>query len=310
MKQLNCLLLVVFFIAFNTNIWSQTEKNVKVKTDYGNLYGSLIHSGSKRNNPVVLIIPGSGPTDRNGNSQISQTNSYKLLAQGLAEEGISSLRYDKLLVGESKGKISEEDLRFQHNVEFATAWINYLTTKGYNNIVVLGHSEGSLIGMLAAQKSVVSKYISLAGTGRPIDEVLIDQLSGQPHTIQPEIKRLFKQLKQGKQVEDISPELAGLFRPSVQPYLISWMKYSPKVEIGVLDIPILVIHGSTDIQVSEKDAHMQQGGNSQAELIIIEGMNHILKTAPEDKAENTKTYFNPKLPLHPELVPVIVGFVR
>ncbi|PWH86852.1 alpha/beta hydrolase [Brumimicrobium oceani] len=310
MKQLNCLVLVVLFISISTNSWTQTEKKVKVKTEYGNLYGSLIHSGSKKNSPVVLIIPGSGPTDRNGNSQISQTNSYKLLAEGLAEKGISSLRYDKLLVGESKGKISEEDLLFEHNVDFATAWLNFLTTKGYQNIVVLGHSEGSLIGILAAQKNVIAKFISLAGTGRSIDEVLTDQLSGQSHPLQPEIKRLFKQLKQGKKVEKVSPELAGLFRPSVQPYLISWMKYSPKVEIGVLDIPILIIHGSTDIQVSERDAHMQQGGNAQAELVIIEGMNHILKVAPEDLEENTKTYYNPKLPLHPELIPAIVKFIE
>jgi hypothetical protein len=310
MKHLKWATLVVLFFTISTNSWSQSEKNVKVKTKYGKLYGNLITCDNKKNAPVVLIIPGSGPTDRNGNSVLLQTNSYKMLAEGLAKEGISSLRYDKLLVGESKGNITESEFRFDHNVEFAMAWIDFLTSKGFKNIVVLGHSEGSLIGMLAAQRKVVSKFISLAGTGRSADVVLIEQLSGQSSTIQAEVKRLFKHLKRGEQVEKLSPDLAALFRPSAQPYLISWIKYNPKVEIGNLEIPVLIVHGSTDIQVSEVDANMQKGGNFGSELVIIEGMNHILKVAPDDKEENTKTFFNPKLPLHPDLIPAIVEFVK
>ncbi len=310
MKQLNWIILVVLFFSININSWSQSEKNVNVKTEHGKLYGTLITCANKKDAPIALIIPGSGPTDRNGNSVLLQTNSYKLLAEGLAENGISSLRYDKLLVGESKGKITEDELRFDDNVAFASAWIDYLNIKGYNNIVIIGHSEGSLIGMIAAQKKVVSKFISLAGTGRSIDEVLIEQLSKESPSVQQEVKELLKQLKEGKQVSKISPELSGMFRQSVQPYLISWIKYSPKEEISKLEIPVLIIHGTTDIQVSAEDAHLQKGSNSKAELKMITGMNHILKEAPENREENTKTYFQPKLRLHPELIPTIVQFVK
>jgi len=310
MKHLKWVILTVLFFSIHNYSWTQSEKDIKVKTDYGKLYGTLITCENKRDAPIVIIIPGSGPTDRNGNSVLAQTNSYKLLAEDLADQGISSLRYDKLLVGESKGNINEEELRFDDNVAFVSAWIDYLNSKRYNNIVLLGHSEGSLIGMLAAQENNVSKFISIAGTGRSIDKVLIDQLSEQPAPIQSEVKKLFQKMREGKPVNDVSSELSGLFRPSVQPYIRSWMKYEPKDEIGKLNIPVFIIHGTTDIQVKKKDAELQYGGNSKAELKYIEGMNHIFKEATEDKEANLKTYYNPKLPLHPELIPAIVGFVK
>jgi pimeloyl-ACP methyl ester carboxylesterase len=276
----------------------------------GTLYGSLISVPEKSNAPIVIIIPGSGPTDRNGNSMMVQANSYRLLAEGLAEEGIASLRYDKLMIGKSKSDLEEKDLRFETNVDQVTAWIDYLTKKKYSNIILIGHSEGSLIGMLAAQKRKVTKFISLSGTGRNIDEVLIEQLAEQYPEFEKEAKTIFEQLKKGKHVDDISTEMSGLFRKSVQPYLISWLKYAPKEEIGKLAIPVLILHGSTDIQVTMEDANLQAEGSPKAELKIIDGMNHVLKEAPEDKDENMKTYYNPKLALHPELIPVLVGFIK
>ena len=310
MKHLNWIIFILLVLTISTNNWAQTLKNIRVKTKYGKLYGELITCKNKKNAPIVVIIPESGPTDRNGNSALSQTNNYKMLSEGLANEGISSLRYDKLLVGESKGRISEADLRFDHNIEFVSAWLDYLNSRGFNNIVIVGHGEGSLIGMLAAQSNTVSKYISLGGIGRTIDAVLTEQLSEKPPKVQSELERLFKHLRNGDRVENISPELAGMFRTRVQPYLISWIKYNPVEEISNLEIPVLIIHGSNDIQVSTMDARMQKGGNSRAQLIIIDGMNHILKPSSHNEEENTKTYFKPNLPLHPELIPAIVGFVK
>ncbi|PKR80689.1 alpha/beta hydrolase [Brumimicrobium salinarum] len=223
--------------------------------------------------PIVLIIPGSGPTDRNGNSLMLQANSYRMLAENLAENGISSLRYDKLMIGKSESSIEEKDLRFETNVKQVTALIDYLSKKKFENIILLGHSEGSLIGVLAAQQRSISKFISLAGTGRAIDEVLIQQIKEQNPNFEKEVNNILETLKQGDKVDDFSPELASLFRKSVQPYLISWLKYNPKDEIRKLEIPILILHGSTDIQVTKKDALLQKEGNDEAELKIIKGMN-------------------------------------
>lgn len=310
MKHLNWIALVVIFFAHSTLGYSQKESDVKIKTDKGTIYGNLISVDNYKEAPVVIIIPGSGPTDRNGNSMVIQPNSYKMLAQALAENGISSLRYDKLMIGKSTTDLKEKDYLFEHNVDQVKAWIDYLEKKKFTNIVLIGHSEGSLIGMLAAQQGKVSKFISLAGTGRGIDVVLIEQIGKQSPDFLNETERILAQLKKGEKVNDFSPELAGLFRLEIQPYMISWIKYDPKTEIGKLVIPTLIIHGSTDIQVSKEDALLQKEGNEKGQLEIIEGMNHVLKTAPEDKAENMKTYYDPKLPLHEKLVPVIVGFVK
>lgn len=310
MKHLNWLVLVAIFFATSTISWTQNEKEVKVKTDKGTLYGSLTSVDNYKEAPVVIIIPGSGPTDRNGNSTFIQPNSYKLLAEALSEQGISTLRYDKLMIGKSKSDLEEKNFLFEHNADQVIAWIDYLEKKKFTNIILIGHSEGSLIGMLAAQQRKVSKFISLSGTGRNVDAVLIQQIEENAPNHLAETKKIIEKMKNGETVKDYSPELSGLFRPSVQPYIISWLKYSPKTEIAKLAIPVLIIHGSTDIQVNEEDAQLQKEGNEKSELVIIEGMNHILKTAPEDKAENMKTYYDPKLPLHEELLPVIVRFVK
>lgn len=310
MKRLTWSALVVLFLSFHTFSWAQEAKEVKVKTDLGKIYGSLLTTEKKKESPIVIIIPGSGPTDRDGNSVLVQTNNYKLLAEGLLKEGISSLRYDKLMVGKSEATIEEKDLKFEDNVTIVNAWIDYLNAKKFENIILIGHSEGSLIGMLAAQTGKVNKYISIAGTGRTIDKVLIEQLNDQTPSIISEVRMIFKKLKKGKKATNVSPELAGLFRPSVQPYLISWLKFDPKEEIGEVRIPTLIVHGSTDIQVTEEDAHLQYGGSKAAELVIIDGMNHIFKEAPMNKEKNTETYYKPGLPLHPELLPTLVTFIK
>lgn len=309
MKHLNWSILVVMIFSIPLFSIAQKEKEVKVKMEDEILYGSLISVSEKSKAPVVIIIPGSGPTDRNGNSMMVQANSYRMLAEELAEHGIASLRYDKLMVGKSKSDKSEGDLRFQDNVDQVNAWIDYLKKKKYTNIILIGHSEGSLIGMLASQQREVNKFISFAGTGRSIDEVLIEQITAQSPGYTEEVKRILLKLKKGEEVDDFNTDLASLFRKSVQPYLISWLKYSPQEEIQKLEIPTLILHGTSDIQVSEEDAVLQHEANPEAELKIIDGMNHIFKAASENREENIQTYLNPKLPLHEELIPVLTGFI-
>ncbi|MEY3850485.1 MAG: hypothetical protein RJA38_926 [Bacteroidota bacterium] len=229
-----------------------------------------------------------------------------MLAHELAAQGIASLRYDKRGIGESApAMISEEQLRFENYVEDAKAWAAQLKTDPrFRKLIVIGHSEGSLIGMLACEQA--DAFVSLAGAGRPIDvilkEQLTEQLSGQKKLLRAANEGLSK-LKEGKLVEDAPVELFGLFRPSVQPYIMSWMKYDPAVEISKLKIPIVIIQGTTDLQVKEQDAKLLfEAHPLNSRLVIIEDMNHVLKIAPEDRLKNIETYSKPDLPLAPELV--------
>jgi alpha-beta hydrolase superfamily lysophospholipase len=280
-----------------------------VQTPTGELYGTLTVPILKGTFPVALIIAGSGPTDRNGNNAQMKNNSLLLLAHELAAQGIASIRYDKRGIGASKDAlISEENLRFENYAEDAKAWAAQLKADSrFRKLIIIGHSEGSLLGMLACEQA--DAFVSLAGAGRPIDVILKEQLaaqlSGQKKLLRAANEGLSK-LKEGKLVEDAPAELFGLFRPAVQPYMMSWMKYDPAVEISKLKIPVIIIQGTTDLQVKEEDARllfMSYPLNSR--LIIIEGMNHILKLSPSDREKNIETYSNPELPLAPELLRII-----
>ena len=285
------------------------ELDQTLQTSTGELSGTLTVPILKGTFPVALIIAGSGPTDRNGNNPQMKNNSLLLLAHELAAQGIASIRYDKRGIGKSaSAMISEEQLSFENYVEDANAWASELKADPrFNRLIIVGHSEGSLIGMLASEKADV--FVSLAGAGRSIDvilkEQLAEQLSGKKKLLRAANEGLSK-LKEGKLVEDAPVELFGLFRPSVQPYMMSWMKYDPAVVISKLKIPIVIIQGSTDLQVKEEDARllfMAHPLNSR--LIIIEDMNHILKIAPLERTKNIETYSNPELPLAEELCRVL-----
>ena len=283
-----------------------------LETPTGSLEGTLLCPYAKTKIPLVIIIAGSGPTDRNGNNAQMKNNALKLIADGLLNSNIATLRYDKRGVGKSAAAaIKENDLRFENYIEDASAWVKkYASDERFDEIIILGHSEGSLIGMIAAQKNGISKYISIAGAGYPAADILRTQLQAQPQTVLDMALPIIAQLEKGHTVSNPPTLLQALFRPSVQDYLISWMHYKPQTEIAKVSCPVLILQGSTDIQVSSDNAEHLAEANKQAQLTIIEGMNHILKPASSNRTQNIQTYNNPTLPLHQELMPLLVDFIE
>lgn len=310
-RNLTFLLTLIITLLFQGLLFSQKEKEVKVKAALDKLYGTLLVPEGKKDVPVVLFIAGSGPTDRNGNQAMVQANTTRLLAEGLAEKGIASLRYDKQGVGKSvKAGKKEADLVFEDMVTDAQLWIDYLLKKNrFSEVIIAGHSEGSLVGILAAKDKKVSKIISIAGAGRPIDEILLEQLGAQSTELMKLAEPILEKLKKGEEVTDTPPKLAALFRKSVQPFLITWMQYDPANELKELDKPALILQGTTDIQVAVKDAKLLSEASEKAELVLIDGMNHVLKDAPEERNANMMTYTNPKLPLSDGLLTAFVDFI-
>jgi alpha/beta superfamily hydrolase len=264
---------------------------------------------------IVLLIAGSGPTDRNGNNPMMTNNSLKMLAESLSRNGVATLRYDKRGIGGSAvASMNEADLTFDTYIDDARNWIKWLRNSGrFGKVIVAGHSEGSLIGMVAAFQEKAEGYISLAGAGRPIDQVLMEQVKKNPNNtskILNELDSLFDKLRSGETFEPVPPYLLALLRPSIQPYMISWFKYNPAEEIMKLKCPVLIIQGSTDIQVAIMDSEELYNARGDASYKVIEGMNHIFKNAPMDRASNVATYRNPDTPLSSELVPVILDFIN
>lgn len=294
---------------------SVTESPVVIKGLEGQLAGtlSLPKSGAADKMSVVLIVPGSGPMDRNGNSARLnlQTNSYKLLADELGKNGIACLRYDKRGVGESKSTTTESQMRFEDNIEDAIQFINYLhDDQRFSKIIVLGHSEGSLVGMMAAHDEPVNAFISVAGAGQPAEKIILEQMKSQPDYIASGVKTVLDSLRKGKVYDKVDASLYFIVRPSVQPYLMSWCRYDPVRELHKLRIPILIVQGNTDLQVKVDDAEKLKKAKSEAVLDVIPDMNHIMKDAPAEKDKNLATYTNPDLPLKPEFVTAVVDFIK
>lgn len=285
------------------------ETPVTLNTGSGQIFGTLTTPKEFSKGPVALIIAGSGPTDRDCNNSMMKCDAYKKLARELSGKGIATVRYDKRGIAESHAAMkSEAELRFDDYVNDAREWIKLLRKdKRFSIVVVIGHSEGSLIGMIAGASA--DKFISIAGAGRSGDKVIKEQLGNQPKEIQNMAFPILDSLSKGKRVDQVNPILNALFRPSVQPYLMSWLKYDPQKEISGLSIPVLLIQGTTDIQVTVEDARLLAKANPKSQLNLISSMNHILRTVEGDRQANIATYNNAALPLSDGLVKGISEFI-
>jgi len=307
---LTTLLLLNFSIKISASKdTSFVETEVILHTKTGDIFGTLTTPKKFSNIPVALIIAGSGPTDRNCNNPMMKCDAYKKLAYALVENNIASVRYDKRGIAESKaaGK-NESDLRFEDYVNDAKEWLQLLRQdKLFSKIIVVGHSEGSLIGMMAARD--VDKFISIAGAGQSADKIIKEQLSSQPQEVKDMSFPIIDSLSQGKTVDNTSPMLASIFRISVQPYLISWFKYDPQAEIHKLTIPVLIIQGINDLQVTEEDAKRLSKANPAGQLVLVDKMNHIFVKVEGDRQENIASYNDTSLPIDNELVKSITDFI-
>lgn len=293
---------------------SISESPILLKTLSGTLSGTVaVPTNASGKMPVVLIIPGSGAIDRNGNNPQANlnTNMYKQVAESLAKNGIASLRYDKRLVGQSIGTVKEDNLRFDDYSDDAIGFINLLKAdQRFSKVIVLGHNEGSLVGIIASGSSEenVSAFISVGGAGEPGEKVLKEQLKSQPSYLSDGMNNVLDSLKRGRINKKVDPQLYYIARPSIQMFLMSWCRFEPQREIKKLKIPILIVQGTTDLQMNVTNAEKLKTRN--ATLAIIPGMNYVLKEAPEDRQQNLATYNKPDLPLKPEFVTSVVGFIK
>ncbi|MBQ6691039.1 MAG: alpha/beta hydrolase [Rikenellaceae bacterium] len=293
---------------------ASADEPAMLRTATGEIYGTLLVPDNA-SRTAVLIIAGSGPTDRNGNSSVTgiATNAYKMLTDSLAAHGYASLRYDKRGIAASAAAATDESqLTFEAYIDDAAAWAEWLAAdERFDRVVLAGHSEGGLIALVAAKRSdKVVAVVTLAGVGESIDATLRRQLGTQPEPYRSECMRIIDELKAGRTVSDPMPELAALFRPSVQPFLISQMRYEPSAEARTLTQPLLVVQGTTDIQINLNDAIKLSTVNPRTRLAIISEMNHVLKPcASLDQQAQMMTYINDTLPLAPTLVATIADFL-
>ena len=292
-----------------------SAEDATLTTPTGTIRGTLLVPASASPVPVVLLIAGAGPTDRDGNpfGSPGRSDSLKLLAESLAKYGIASLRYDKRGVGASAAAAPLEiDLRFEMYVDDVIAWGEQLLgDPRFASVTIAGHSEGALIGTLAAQRIPVRSIVSIAGAGRRAGDVILEQLEAQTSgdTLQ-NARDIVAALNAGNTTSNVRAELLLLFRPTVQPYLISWFRYDPATEISRLDIPALIVQGTSDIQVKVIDAQLLQAAAQRGSLNVIDGMNHVLKRVGTDPEAQRRSYVDPSFPVDDRLVAAMAHFIK
>ncbi len=309
-----CLLPPLAQAAANSASHSSVQQPLHLKTAEGTLHGTLLTPSGATPVTVALLIAGSGPTDRDGNNpEGGQSDSLKRLAQSLAKQGIASLRYDKRGVAASRAATPDErDLSVERYVSDAVAWAQLLKANpAFNRLILIGHSEGALIASLAAEQAHAEALVAIAGSSRPIDQLLREQLAARlPPPLLAQSNQLLDNLLAGQLTPQVPKQLQVLFRPSVQPYLISLLQQNPGQAFARLQIPALIVQGSHDIQVSVADAHALQAAKPDAELLIIPGMNHMLRISALDLPAQLASYNNPRLPLAHGLGEQIARFIQ
>ncbi|MBC1186047.1 alpha/beta hydrolase [Kluyvera sichuanensis] len=282
----------------------------------GPLKGTLLTPNSKPN-AAVLIVPGSGPTDRDGNNPLGVNASpYRLLAEGLAAKGFATLRIDKRGMFASAMAVEDANaVTIADYVDDVHAWVNVLRHHIHTPYIwVLGHSEGGIVALAAAQEEDVCGVVLIATPGRPMGEVLRQQLSANP-----ENEMLLKQAlpiidalehRQRVDITNMHPALQSLFNPAVQGFLINAFSYNPGHLISSISKPVLVLQGQRDLQVEEADARLLKAANPQASLVILPNMNHVLKAViSDDRKVNIASYAEPTSTLAPGLIGSIEHFL-
>ena len=283
-------------------IFTETELSINQHIE-----GTLLTPTDTESSPLIIFIGGSGPTDRDGNQSFMKNDMLKKLAVNLSNNGISTFRYDKRIVKQIRTNTIDKNISFDDFITDAKSVIDYFAPN-YKTIVIAGHSQGSLVGLLALDQNV-SGFISLAGAGKTIDQILIEQISKTAPMFLNESKRVIAVLKAGKTTSDYPVALSSIFNLEVQAFMANWMQYDPVEEIRKQSVRSLIINGDKDLQVGIPEAELLYSAATKGELVVVKKMNHILVKIEGDDLENMKSYNQSEIELAEEVTDSILAFV-
>ncbi len=282
----------------------------------GALTGTMLRP--KASSAAILIIPGSGPTDRDGNNLLGIKGSpYKVLAEALAERGIITVRADKRgMFGSSGAAANPNAVTIGDYAKDVQAWVKVIRREtGASCVWVAGHSEGGLVALASSQQpDGFCGLILLAAPGRPLGQVMREQLQfamGDGPVLQ-QASSAIQALEAGRRpdMRSLNPELQHLFAPSIHGFLISMFSYDPARLIAGFHKPVLIVQGERDLQVSVADATRLKQALPNAQLVLLPDTNHVFKTVKStDTGANLASYKKPGVPMSPGLADAISNFV-
>jgi len=296
---------------------TQVSGDIEAPGPNGPLRGTMVLPA--KDAPIILMIPGSGPTDRDGNNPLGvRAAPYRLLAEGLAGQGIGSVRIDKRGMFGSQGAVTDANaVTIDDYVLDTGAWVDAIRARtGDRCVWLLGHSEGGLVALAAAAKvDHLCGLVLVATAGRPLGDVLKEQLHANPANapLLGAADQAIDELSGGRRVDaaKLPPALAPLFNPAVQGFLISTFVLDPSVLAGKITMPLLIVQGQRDLQVSVADAQRLKQAAPRATLVTLPDTNHVLKhVGSDERSANLAAYAATDLPLAPGVVDGIARFVK
>ncbi|MCT4699621.1 alpha/beta hydrolase family protein [Tenacibaculum haliotis] len=303
--------ILTFIIIYSFSIvvaFAQVKsEEILIKNNEIELPGTLTFTSEKT--PLLIWIHGSGNVDRNGNQRpYVKANYIKQFRDSVNQHNIAFFSYDKRTANQKNMPILKKGILFDSFISDAQKVISHFkNNKRFSEIILIGHSQGSLVAMLASKNS--NKYISLSGPSSSIDQKIVEQMRAKNPLIVNTLQEHFKELKETGEIKNVDPTLVTMFTPQNTPFFKSWMKHNPSEEIKKLKIPVLIINGTKDLQVTIEDAKTLHKFSLKSELVIIENMNHVLKHIDKDD-DNMKSYFSADFPLSDKLIKTVVSFVK
>lgn len=308
--------LYVLCVLSITNIcYSQQDiisEEILIENGNFKLPGTLTYTSNVSEQPLVIFIHGSGDVDRNGNqaSAGANPNYLKQLNDSLVAKGIAFYRYDKRTATRENLMEFIKNMYFEAFVEDANLVIDkFKNDQRFSSITLIGHSQGSLISMLV-DHTHIDKFISLAGPGNTLEYSLVNQVRSQNgDSLANIVQSHFKELSEKGSIKNVDKNLMVLFNKPTQPFVLSWTKYIPSDEIKKLQMPILILNGDKDVQVTIEDAEALHNANPKSKMVIIKNMNHVLKII-EKESDIMLSKMTPDFPLSQELVSIIETFIK
>jgi pimeloyl-ACP methyl ester carboxylesterase len=313
------LLIVLAFLFASTQAGLLLRESISISGPVGPIRGVYERSDDQSPTFVGLLIGGSGPTDLDGNNRFGVSgNIYRSLAAALVGQGGAIARFDKRGIASSAGALLDPNfVTIQDYAQDVQAWIDLLKAKTRLPCVwLIGHSEGGLIALEAARHNAqVCGLVLIATPGRPLAEVLHDQLARE--TSDPRVfeslATAVNELQQGKTIDpaNLPNLLAILFPKAIQHYMASLFRVDPAAIIREIRVPVLIVQGTNDLQVSLEDATHLKNANASAELAPIPHMNHVFRDiADHDDVRNASSYADASIPIDPALAESITKFVK
>lgn len=305
MKKIFIFLVLTTVYSFGQDILSE---ELLLKNGSIELPGTLSYPESPSAIPLLIFIHGSGNIDRNGNQgAMVQGNYIKMLADSLNSKGFGFYRYDKRTANPENIK-RQPSIVFTDFVADAKTAIDHFTKDArFSSIHLIGHSQGALVAMLSTNEKV-SSYTSLAGAANSIDKIVIQQVKQQDSTLARMAAKHFEELKTTDTIAQVHPFLLSIFAPQNQKFFKDWATYQPTERIKTLTVPILIVNGDKDLQVSVEEAKMLKAAAPEAQMEIIPQMNHVLKQVEKDE-DNLKTYQDPSYPISSFLINILTQFI-